>query len=476
MAASGVFCFKMCNDFRESNPYSIGKNERNTAEMNLNLNETHDPKYKSWVDSANRPGSDFPLQNLPFGIYRRLGSVDTPRLCVAIGDYALDVPSCDRSGLFRGLSPALSQACMASSLNELMSLQRPQWSALRRELHRVLRVGGIADANAHGTAEAHIIPLAEIELLLPSQIGNYTDFYASIYHATNVGRMFRPDHPLTPSYKSMPIGYHGRASSIVPSGTPVRRPMGQAKSGANEAAILGTTRQLDYELEIGFFVGTGNELGQPIGLDRAEDHIFGFCILNDWSARDVQAWESQPLGPFLSKNFATTISPWIVTLEALAPFRVSGFPRAAGDPEPLSYLCSKHDRELGGVDMHVEVLLSSTKMRAESLEPIRLSRGNLRDLYWTPAQMLTHHTSNGCNLRPGDLLATGTVSGNSEDSRACLLELTNRGARSFQLPTGESRAFLEDGDEVIMSARCESPNAVSIGFGLCRGTVLPARK
>jgi fumarylacetoacetase len=269
----------------------------------------------------------------------------------------------------------------------------------------------------------------------------------------------------------MPIGYHGRASSIVVSGTPVRRPLGQARPAPNEAVSFRPSRQLDYEFEVGFFVGTGNDLGAAISLDRAEDHIFGFCIVNDWSARDFQAWESQPLGPFLAKNFATTISPWVVTLEALAPFRVPGFQRPQGDPEPLPYLFSKRDRDQGGIEMCVEVLLSSREMHQQGRDPIRVSRGNLRDLYWTPAQMLTHHTSNGCNLRPGDLLATGTVSGDSKDSRGCLLELTRRGAERFDLPTGESRGFLEDGDEVFMRARCESSNAVPIGFGVCRGTV-----
>jgi fumarylacetoacetase len=444
--------------------------------MTSNINDTHDPEVKSWVDSANQPGTDFPLQNLPFGIYRRSGSDDPPRVCVAIGDYALDVSACDRAGLFRGLSPALTQACMSRSLNELMSLHQPQWSALRRELHNLLRIGGPDHSNARKVAEKHLFPITEAELLLPTEIGNYTDFYASIYHATNVGSMFRPDHPLTPNYKYMPIGYHGRASSIVVSGTPVRRPIGQSRPAPLEPVNFGPSRQLDYEFEVGFFIGTGNGLGTPISLDRAEDHIFGFCIVNDWSARDIQAWESQPLGPFLAKNFATSISPWVVTLEALAPFRVPGFKRLENDPDPLPYLFSKHDRDFGGIDMRVEVLLSSREMRQQGRDPIRLSRGNLRDLYWTAAQMLTHHTSNGCNLRPGDLLATGTVSGDSKDSRGCLLELTRRGTEPFELPTGERRGFLEDGDEVILRARCESSNGVPIGLGSCRGTVKSANE
>jgi fumarylacetoacetase len=441
--------------------------------MKATINETHDPTIKSWVDSANQHGTDFPIQNLPFGIFRRRGSADTQRMCVAVGDYALDVAACDREGLFRECSPSLSEACRSTSLNRLMALGQPQWSALRHRLHNLLRATDIPSTNTRNTAERHLVPIAEAELLLPVEIGDYTDFYASIYHATNVGSMFRPDTPLTPNYKYMPVGYHGRSSSIVVSGAQVRRPMGQTRPSLSEPVCFGPTRQMDYEAEIGFFVGPGNELGMPISIDHAEEHIFGLCIMNDWSARDIQAWESQPLGPFLAKNFATTISPWVVTLEALAPFRVPTPPRSQDDPNPLPYLLSERDQNHGGIDLNIEVLLSSQKMRQQCGNPIRLSRGTLRDMYWTPAQMLTHHTSNGCNLRPGDLLASGTVSGNSKDSRGCLLELTRRGSEPLDLPTGESRGFLEDGDEIIMRATCESPNAVRIGFGSCRGIVQP---
>ncbi len=441
--------------------------------MKATINETHDPTTKSWVDSANQHGTDFPIQNLPFGIFRRRGSTDTPRMCVAVGDYALDVAACDKEGLFRECSPSLSEACRSTSLNRLMALGQPQWSALRNRLHSLLRATELPGASTRNTVERHLVPIAEAELLLPVEIGDYTDFYASIYHATNVGSMFRPDTPLTPNYKYMPVGYHGRSSSIVVSGAQIWRPMGQARPNLSEPVRFGPTGQMDYEAEIGFFVGPGNGLGMPISIDHAEEHIFGFCIVNDWSARDIQAWESQPLGPFLAKNFATTISPWVVTLEALAPFRVPTFPRSEGDPDLLPYLLSEGNQNYGGVDLNIEVLLSSQKMRQQRCDPLRLSRGTLRDMYWTPAQMLTHHTSNGCNLRPGDLLASGTISGNSKDSRGCLLELTRRGSEPLDLPTGESRGFLEDGDEIIMRATCESRNAVRIGFGSCRGIVQP---
>jgi fumarylacetoacetase len=435
------------------------------------LNETHNPTIKSWVDSANQRGTDFPIQNLPFGIYRRRGSGETPHMCVAIGDYALDVASCDADGLFRGLAPDLSKACRSSSLNRLMSLGRSKWSALRGQLHGLLRANGHDKATARDAAERHLVPIDEVELLLPAKIGDYTDFYASIDHAMNVGSIFRPDTPLTPNYKYMPIGYHGRASSIVVSGTPVRRPLGQTRPSPSEPVRFGPVRQLDYEAEIGFFVGPGNELGMPISMEDAESHIFGLCIVNDWSARDIQSWESQPLGPFLAKNFATTISPWVVTVEALSPFRVPTPSRSQSDPDLLPYLLLEGERNHSGIDIHLEVLLSSQKMREQGCSPIRLSRGTLRDLYWTPAQMLTHHTSNGCNLRPGDLFASGTISGKSKDTQGCLLELTRRGNDQLRLPTGETRRFLEDGDEVIMLASCETQAALRIGFGSCRGSV-----
>jgi fumarylacetoacetase len=318
------------------------------------------------------------------------------------------------------------------------------------------------------------VPMAEAVMLVPSEIGDYTDFYASIFHATNVGTMMRPDNPLLPNYKYVPIGYHGRASSIVASGTPVRRPHGQAKPDSAMEPMVGPSRRLDYELEVGFFVGPGNPLGAAIPIAEVEQHLFGACLVNDWSARDIQAWEYQPLGPFLAKSFATTVSPWVVTLEALEPFRVPALIRPDGDPEPLPYLDDARQRERGGLDLRLEVSLSSERMRSARIAPFVVSRNSLRHLYWTPGQLLTHHASNGCNLRPGDLLASGTVSGPTRESRGCLLELAWRGEQPITLPTGETRSFLEDGDEVIFRGWCEREGWTRIGFGECRGVVLPA--
>jgi fumarylacetoacetase len=309
---------------------------------------------------------------------------------------------------------------------------------------------------------------------LPAVIGDYTDFYASIYHAANVGKLFRPDNPLLPNYKYVPIGYHGRASSIVINGAGVKRPNGQTKAADADHPAFGPSRSLDYELEVGFFIGAGNTRGEAIPIHEAENHIFGLCLLNDWSARDIQAWEYQPLGPFLAKNFATTVSPWVVTMEALEPFRTAAFQRGQGDPEPLPYLNSEADRKRGGIDLTLEVWLSSQRMRGLKQAAIRISKGNARDLYWTLAQMVTHHASNGCNLQPADLLGTGTVSGPTKDSTGCLLEMTQRGAEPIQLPGGEIRKFLEDGDEVIFRGYCEREGYPRIGFGECHGVILPA--
>jgi fumarylacetoacetase len=317
-----------------------------------------------------------------------------------------------------------------------------------------------------------LIPMGAVEMQLPAQIGDYTDFYASIHHATRVGKLFRPDNPLLPNYKYVPIGYHGRVSSIVVSGTEVRRPSGQTKPASASEPSFGPARSLDYELEVGIFVGVGNAPGEPIPINEAEQHVFGLCLVNDWSARDIQSWEYQPLGPFLAKSFATTISPWIVSMDALAPYRVPMTVRADGDPAPLPYL-SGDGRSLTGIDLLLEVLLESARMREEGIAPARLSTGNLRHLYWSIAQLLTHHASNGCNLRPGDLLATGTISGPEEGSEGCLLEMKHR-AEPVRLPTGETRTFLEDGDEVIFRGFCQRAGLPRIGFGECRGRVLPA--
>jgi fumarylacetoacetase len=319
--------------------------------------------------------------------------------------------------------------------------------------------------------------MADAELHLPANVGDYTDFYASIYHATNVGKLFRPESPLLPNYKYVPIGYHGRASSLVISGASVVRPKGQTLPAGQTTPVFGPSQMLDYEAEIGFVVGKSNALGEPVRIDDAESHIFGVCVVNDWSARDIQSWEYQPLGPFLSKNFATTLSPWVVTWEALEPFRVPGFYRPPSDPQPLQYLSSDKDREAGGIEITIEVYLRTMMMREGHMRATRLSSASLADMYWTPAQMLTHHASSGCNLQAGDLFASGTVSGPDAGSQGCLLEITRRGASPVVLPTGEERKFLHDGDEVIMRAFCEREGAARIGLGECSGLIVasPAR-
>jgi len=436
--------------------------------MSRVIDETHDPSLRSWVDSANQPGAGFPIQNLPFGVFRH--SDAAPRLGVAIGDQVLDLRRAAGGRLLGELPAELAAAVGADDLGPLLALDRAAWSLLRQRLSRLLRVGSVGNL----PTDRPVVPMAGAEMQLPVAIGDYTDFYASVFHATNVGKLFRPDNPLLPNYKHVPIGYHGRASSIVASGSAVRRPSGQRKPPDVEAPSFGPSRGLDYELEVGFLVGPGNRLGEPIPIAEAEEHIFGLCLVNDWSARDVQSWEYQPLGPFLSKSFATSVSPWIVTLEALAPFRCPAYSRPEGDPEPLPYLRSPGNAETGGVDLALEVWLSSESMRGQGQEPQLLSRSSLRDMYWTLSQMLTHHASNGCNLRPGDLLASGTVSGPEPTARACLLELAARGTEPVQLASGEQRAFLSDGDEVILRGHCEREGYVTIGFGECRGVVLPA--
>jgi fumarylacetoacetase len=436
------------------------------------LDETHDSKMQSWVESANVADADFSVQNLPFGVFRRRDTGAKAKVGVAIGDRILDVDGLlGHCYLTDEKLRTAANACASDSLNPLMALGAGPRQALRRRLHTTLRQD--APASVRQAASSHLVAQADVEMLLPAIIGDYTDFYASIFHATNVGKLFRPDNPLLPNYKYIPIGYHGRASSLMPTGTPVRRPSGQSRDGESDPKF-GPTKSLDYELELGFFVGAGNRLGESIPISDAEEHIFGICLLNDWSARDIQAWEYQPLGPFLGKSFATSLSPWVVTMEALAPFRIGAFARTAGDPAPLPYLFSQSDQEQGGLDLWLEVSLLSVRMREEGIAPVVLGRSNFRDMYWTMAQMLTHHASNGCNLRPGDLLASGTVSGADSSALGCLLELTSRGKDPVTLPTGEQRKFLEDGDEVIFRGFCEREGFRRIGLGSCRGTILPA--
>ncbi len=443
--------------------------------MSYSVNDTHATGLRSWVESAQHQGTDFPIQNLPFGVFRRQRAREDARVGVAIGDAILDVGAALHAGLLPQTALAPARACEYESLNELMALGPTAWSVLRRRISQLLRHDSPEVRSDPALGERILIPMAEAEMLLPALAGDYTDFYASIHHATNVGGMFRPDNPLLPNYKYLPVGYHGRASSLVVSGAQIRRPNGQRMADDAEAPTFGESKLLDYELEVGAFIGPGNQIGDPLPIGKAEESIFGLCLVNDWSARDIQKWEYQPLGPFLGKSFATTVSPWVVTLEALAPFRTGAHARGAGDPLPLGYLLDPVDQERGGFDITLEVYLSTTTMRDGGIEPVRISRGNFRDMYWTFAQMVTHHASNGCNLRPGDLLASGTVSGEAPESRGCMLERTWRGTQPVALPTGETRRFLDDGDEVILRGFCERPGAARIGFGECRGQVLAAR-
>ena len=431
--------------------------------------DTHDASLRSWVESANDPATDFPVQNLPLGVFRR-GGARPARIGCAVGDQVADLAACAERGLLRGLPSDVEDACRVTSLNALMALEARVRGTLRHRLSHLLRAEG-GFVTAREDAAQVLVPQANVEMLLPAKIGDYTDFYASVFHATNVGKMLRPDNPLLPNYKWVPIGYHGRASSLVVSGTEIARPQGQTEPGEGGEPRFGPTRSLDYELEVAAFLGPGNPLGAPIPIAEAESHLFGLCLLNDWSARDVQKWEYQPLGPFLAKSFATSISPWVVTMEALAPYRTRAFARAAGDPQPLAYLSHSEDREHGGVDLKLEVRLATKAMRERGLEPFRVSHSNLRDVYWTLAQMLAHHSSNGCNLRPGDLIASGTVSGPEPENRGCLIERTWRGTEPLALPSGEERRFLEPGDEVILRGHCEREGFARIGFGECRGVV-----
>ena len=429
------------------------------------IDETHDPKLRSWVQSANRPDGPFPVQNLPLGVFEAQGV--GPRVGVAIGDEILAVTAA--AELLGEEAAAAAAACDSDRLNGLMALGRPAARALRRAVSRLL-----CDPTNEARTRPHLIPMNQARMRLPAQIGDYTDFYASIFHATNVGGLFRPDNPLLPNYKWVPIAYHGRASSIVVSGDAVRRPVGQALPPGESQPVMRPSRALDYELELGAYVGLGSSAAQAIPIGEADDHLFGVSLLNDWSARDIQAWEYQPLGPFLSKNFATTVSPWVVTMDALEPFRRAPRSRADGDPEPLLYLSSPEDQSGGAFSIRMEALISSRRMRDEGLGPAPISRADVSDLYWTLAQMLTHHASGGCILKPGDLMGSGTVSGPDQSTAGCLLEITSRGANPVRLPTGETRSFLEDGDEVVLTARCQADGFVGIGLGECRGVVAPA--
>ena len=438
--------------------------------MTPRLNDTHRADLVSWVDSANDAQADFPIQNLPLGMFRSPGREVRPG--VAIGTMIVDLVALRDGTFLDGEDASMVEACVqARALNPLLEAGREAMSRLRSVLSTLLRPGTRDGERARERAADLLVPMSQATLLLPAQVGDYSDFYASIHHATNVGSMFRPDNPLLPNYKWVPIGYHGRASSIVPSGTSITRPSGQTREGTATPPVFGPSRRLDYELEVGAYIGVGNTLGTPIPLGEAESHVAGLCLVNDWSARDIQTWEYQPLGPFLAKNFATTVSPWIVTLDALEPFRFPAFTRAPDDPPPLPHLQdARNDRE-GGFDITLDVLLCTTRMREAGLPPVRVSRGSFTTMYWTVAQLVAHHASNGCNLRPGDLLASGTVSGPTKESRGCLLERTWKGTEPLELPSGESRRFLEDGDQVIMRGFCERAGVRRIGFGEAMGLI-----
>ena len=430
------------------------------------LDATLDPSLRSWVGSA-EGHLDFPLQNLPLG--RFSCGAGEPHAGAAIGDEILDLTTAAATGLLpREASPALVSAGVG--LNALLSLGAGARRALRARLVELLAHG----SEARALAEPHLHPAKDCVLHLPAAIGDYTDFYAGIHHATNVGRLFRPDNPLLPNYKWVPIGYHGRASTVRPSGEPVRRPSGQRKRPDDTEPSFGPCRNLDYELELGVWIGPGNTLGAPIPIGEAATHIAGYCLLNDWSARDMQAWEYQPLGPFLAKNFHTTVSPWIVAPEALEPFRIAQPPRPAGDPTPLPYLLDQADQQQGALAVELEVLLVTEAMRQARAEPHRLSLGSARDMYWTVAQLVAHHASNGCSLAPGDLLGSGTISAPTRDGFGSLLEISAGGREPLVLPNGEQRRFLEDGDEIILRGRARRDGAATIGFGECRAIVLPA--
>ena len=434
------------------------------------INETHDINLTSWVESANVDNCDFPIQNLPFAEFRRKGSDEAFRGGVAIGDQVIDLAKLSKLNVLTGDAKTAADAASEATLNTFMGLGGQYWSALRLALSKALRAGSEHQQALSDT----LVAQSDIEFSLPCRIGDYTDFYTSIYHATAVGSLFRPDNPLLPNYKWVPIGYHGRSSSIDVSGQTFHRPKGQTKAPDAEVPSFGPCKRLDYELELGIYLGKGNALGDAIAIENAENHVFGFCVFNDWSARDLQAWEYQPLGPFLAKNFASTVSPWIVTTEALAPYRTS-WTRDENDPQPMDYLESKANRDQGAFDIQMDVKIQTQKMRSEGHNPTRVSTSSFKHSYWTVAQMVTHHTVNGCNFMPGDMLGSGTQSGPTHEEAGSLLELSRGGKEKITLSNGEQRSFLEDGDNVIMRGWCEKEGYVRIGFGSVESTVLPTK-
>jgi len=430
---------------------------------------TDTSRLHSWIASANQH-ADFPLQNLPLGVFSPVGG--EPRGGVAIGELIFDLKAAVAHDLFSGEAAEAAVLAGGDSLNAFFALPAAIRGAFRRQLTELLAEGSPQQARLEALGEELLHPARACRMHLPARIGDYTDFYVGIHHALNVGCLFRPDNPLLPNYKYVPIGYHGRASTIVVSGTPVRRPHGQSLPPGQSVPVFGPCRRLDYELELGIWIGVGNEQGQPIPIGEAGEHVAGLCLLNDWSARDLQAWEYQPLGPFLSKNFATTISPWVVTAEALAPYRKAQPVRPQGDPQPLDYLLDDRDQAEGAFDIELEVLLQTRSMRERSLPPERIALSNTLNMYWTVAQMVAHHTVGGCKLQPGDLFGSGTLSGPEPGSLGSLLETTRGGRLPLPLPGGEQRTYLEAGDEIIMRARCRREGFPSLGFGECRGTIV----
>ncbi|HRK39165.1 MAG TPA: fumarylacetoacetase [Burkholderiaceae bacterium] len=438
----------------------------------MTLNHTHDSTARSWVASANQAGTDFPIQNLPFAVFKpKSAPAHDWRAGIAIGKEVLDLPALATTGLLQGLALQAAQAGAADALNPIMALGQPAWHALRHAVFALLKDDAATGVQAQVQTCLH--PQADVVFNLPARVGDYTDFYTSIHHATNIGKLFRPDNPLLPNYTWVPIGYHGRSSSLQVSGSDVRRPNGQTMPPGATAPAFGPCKRLDWEVELGVLVGTGNTLGEPITIDRAEDHVFGICLLNDWSARDIQAWEYQPLGPFLSKNFGTTLSPWVVTLEALAPFRTA-MERPDGKWDDLPYLSHDTNRQQGALDIQLSIGIATEGMRQAGQPAHMVSQTSYRHAYWTMAQMVTHHTVNGCNLQPGDLLGSGTLSGPQPAQAGALIELTQGGKLPVTLADGSQRTFLQDGDEVVMRGWCEAPGAARIGFGECRAIILPA--
>ena len=435
------------------------------------LNDTHDPRRHSWIGSADSNNGDFPIQNLPFGVFRRRN--DEPRGGVAIHDYIFDLRAGLATNLFSGAARVAAEAATGATLNPLLALGNEPASALRARLSDLLRSDGPERSRVEAEANRLLVPMAEAKLELPVQIGAYTDFFTSIFHAERGGRQRNPDNPLTPNFKHIPIGYNARASSIRVSGESFKRPRGQYKD-ANGQLIFGAEPRQDFELEVAALIGRGNALGTPIPLSAARDHIFGYCLLNDWSARAIQAWETVPAGPFQGKTFFTTVSPWLVTGEALAPFHLPAFARAEGDPKPLPYLSTPENDAEGGINLNLEAYVVTPRLREQNLAPARITLTNLTTLYWTFGQMVTYHASNGNNLLPGDVLGSGTTSGPTAESRACLNELSDYGRADIPLPNGETRRYLEDGDEVILRARATRDGYASVGFGECRGRVDPA--